>query len=313
MKEGKKKHAKRELWHSLPYAIVFGWVVANYEEVAAEDSTWAMFSVFFLFCLLGQSFIAWRLLLQARWMQPRDLAMERDAYAFGEWAFEHIWNSLKVSRFTPALFGVWLLVAWAQFFSWVVHDDYSVAINNAGVLPAAVFEGQWWRFATAVHISTGVLPIIPAIGVLLFYGTLMEAFLGRTFVPIVFSVSATAGLCLGLFFADPPTGFTAGALGLVGCLLVAARQDYRLKRLNHVTSFPLIITFFALASLLFFNWSDSLVNLGGFAAGAGLGHLFSRFKTAVSEKRWFQWAGWLAGGFLLASGIAACVLIIMNA
>jgi hypothetical protein len=321
MKQSSIKYARRELWHSLPYAILFIVLMVGAKLkpkwggdfwAADMEPTMEMFLISMLFCWLGQSYFALRLLAVMRHATAESLVRERDIGAFHYWACEKAWNGLKVNRFTLALFGTWVLVAYGQFFSWVVHEDYSISINRAGLLQSAVFNGQWWRFATAIHITTDGLAMIPTIVVLLFYGSLTEGFFKRGFVPIIFFVSATTGLLVGLTAQTATSGMTAGALGLLGFLVVTARKDYRLQRLRSVTGFPVVITFYAIAGICFFGALDTMINLAGFGAGAVLAWLFSRRIASLAEERWFRFAGMVSAIYLIVSAVLTCVVIFIT-
>ncbi|MCL4178405.1 MAG: rhomboid family intramembrane serine protease [Verrucomicrobia bacterium] len=222
-----------------------------------------------------------------------------------------LWSSLQTSPWTVALGSVF---AGVTLVGIVVAAGLGGSVENAALVPQALFAGEWWRLLTAVFAHAGLMHLMFNAMVLAFVGHQVEVLFGRLFLPVLFLSCALAGSVFSLFLSHAPSvGASGGILGLAGFLAMAVRhrKDVTLSAADRDAIQHLVATvacFAALAGIVAFDLVDSAAHLGGFLAGLGLGAMV-RDPKRIGASRTFGIISYASIVVLLAGAVLAIVLM----
>ncbi|MFL5538943.1 MAG: rhomboid family intramembrane serine protease [Longimicrobiaceae bacterium] len=210
------------------------------------------------------------------------------------------WLRGQKARLTQVLAGAIVAVAAAQ----AISPGESARV--AGMLPAAVRAGEWWRL-----LSYGVMHAHPIhlwfnLLALLSLGKLMEVHAARALLPLVFLVTVITGGLVGLALGPdiPMVGASGGLLGLIGFLTVVGFR--RRERVPHGFAATMLkdVAFVAAVGLVGFRFIANAGHLGGLLGGLALGALL--VPRPGREER----AGWRPHPAVAALGWASMAVVL---
>lgn len=246
----------------------------------------------------------------------RSFTSERMASRIPEARYAAWLGRLKAS-WTWAMVGCIGAVGAAQvlanlFFSF---DAAHSTVAAAGIVKTAIRAGEWWRLLTGTLLHANVYHFLFNIAALVFLGKMLEVTFHRVYVPLVFILSALSGSMLSLVLLPDAAsvGASGGIMGLLGTALVLGwKQRHSLpQRLRRNLVLGVLYTFGA--GLLAFRVIDNPAHLGGFAAGAILGVIFTRRRQQSIPHRitpLVHYSGVAAlGVFFLTAGISLYLIL----
>jgi len=161
-----------------------------------------------------------------------------------------------------------------------------------------VANGDWWRLITAAFLHANILHIAFNMLALWWFGTPVEAFLGRARFLLLYLVSGLAGSA-GALIASPnavTVGASGAIFGVLGAALVLERQ-----RLNVLGGSALTIIVINIVFTLTVPGISIGGHLGGLAGGAAATLVLSRFGR--------RHPGYGNAGFLEIAGVLALGVI----
>jgi rhomboid protease GluP len=156
------------------------------------------------------------------------------------------------------------------------QDNIAMLTFLGAKVGSLIQAGQYWRLITAGFLHLGVFHLLSNMLSLLFIGTVVEAFYGRTRYLMLYVLTGAAGMALS-YLRQPElsVGASASVFGLVG-VLVAHNWKYRqhlppaiLQRMSILV--PLVVV--QLAFGVFYPRIDQWAHVGGLVAGLLLGYL----------------------------------------
>lgn len=184
-----------------------------------------------------------------------------------------------------ALIGVYLASGSTSDLGALVRAGANVKWATAG--------GEWWRLCTSMFLHVGVLHLALNMYGLWVLGRLVEQFVGRTRMFVIYMGAGLVGAAASLVVGGAAT--SAGASGAVFGLVGAAAAELALNRRAYPRrwSGALLgnLVFLTLANLVvgfMYPMIDQSAHVGGLIGGAVLGAL-------LSPKPRFARAGWMRG------------------
>jgi len=240
----------------------------------------------------------------ARTNPDRMLTNERVDAA--QWSRDLAVHRQRVATVTPVLTyglaGALTVITLLQMYAGLNHS-----IQQAALVKAAVFAGEWWRLLTAAFLHSGGFHFSSNTTALIVLGVLVETYAPKSRLPLVFFVSAIAG-SVASTFATPITslGASGGIIGLAGYLFVlsargAAGTPGWIKK--HVKS---LLASTALTGVVLFFYIDNAAHLGGGLAGGLLGLITipkSGRELPPAMSRALDQLGWLSADVLAAGAV----------
>ncbi len=209
---------------------------------------------------------------------------------------------LPVAWSASTAMGLVLLLVYARVVAAVGVDElFSVSgetlIRFGGNFAPAVLAGEWWRLGTAALLHAGVWHLGFNVVALSQIGPAIEEVYGRARLPLLLLATAVAGNAVSLLAGLDGVGIGAsgGIMGLVG---LGAAWGHRqaggrgVAVRNQMLQWLLYTMIFG-----YFLGADHAAHLGGFAAGAALGWLWtprgahSGLWVAASVAVWLVLAG----------------------
>lgn len=196
-------------------------------------------------------------------------------------ASERMTFGFKDHEVTFMLIAVNLLVFAVMVLKGVDYVNPAVKdiIAWGGNLKFNVIGGEWWRLVTAVFVHIGVFPLLVNMIGLYFIGLVVEPMLGKfKFLIAYLCTGVIAGLASIWWVAEGVTAGASGAVfGLYGVLLAFATTSYINKKfpkawLTCAAVYAVFNVFIGLQGA-----TDNAANMGGLAAGVGVGYLFYFF------------------------------------
>jgi membrane associated rhomboid family serine protease len=147
------------------------------------------------------------------------------------------------------------------------------SIGSAGVVKAAVRQGEVWRLLTGALLHGSLLHLLFNGSALFGLGKLVEVLGHRAYTTLVFVLSALAGSLFSLVLLPNGTsvGASGGIMGLLGFLVVLGISRRRQIPPAFVRSLLRSVAYMAGLGLLAWSVIDNAAHLGGLLAGAGLG------------------------------------------
>jgi membrane associated rhomboid family serine protease len=165
-----------------------------------------------------------------------------------------------------------------------------------------VANGDWWRLITAAFLHANILHIVFNMLALWWFGTPVEAFLGRARFLLLYLVSGLAGSA-GALIASPnavTVGASGAIFGVLGAALVLERQ-----RLNVLGGSALTIIIINIVFTLTVPGISIGGHLGGLAGGAAATLVLSHFGRRHPG---YGRAGVLEIGGVLAVGLLSILI-----
>ncbi|HSS19805.1 MAG TPA: rhomboid family intramembrane serine protease [Pyrinomonadaceae bacterium] len=290
-----KKRAVREAWKLLAggaalllFGIVLSFSLDDWKYL--YRNLWAVIGG----VLLVEG--AWGL-RRARAFTIEDAQSDASSARFASWA-----ENKGIGGYTVLLAAAIVLVGVAQLLA-----GDSESIQAAGLVKAAVWQGQIWRLATATLMHVNFMHFWMNMLALLALARIIEQTLHRSWVPLVFLVSAIGGSLFSLVLYPHTTsvGASGGILGLLGFLTVAVmrnREKYPPKYLRRLLEG---IAFIGVFGAIGFAMIDNGGHLGGLVAGAACGWFFLSDKFIEKTKSVLPQLGGLSLALIaVAAGFA---------
>jgi membrane associated rhomboid family serine protease len=210
------------------------------------------------------------------------------------------WRDVPV---TSAFVAANVLVAAGMAVATGETADLGVLVQFGANLKAATAAGDWWRLVTCNFLHVGLLHLFINMYGLWVLGRLVEQFLGRSRMVVLYVAAGIGGAVASLAFGGPAT--SAGASGAVFGLLGAAVAELALHRELYPRRWSgallgnLLFVAVANAAIGFmYPMIDQSAHLGGLATGAALGALLSPNLSLAAR----PWMRGLVIGLVAAAG-----------
>jgi len=155
-----------------------------------------------------------------------------------------------------------------------INDPGGSLFTKWYLLGSEVANGGWWRLITAAFLHANIIHLALNMLALWWFGTPVEAFLGRTRFLLVYLVSGLAGSA-GALIASPnnvTVGASGAIFGILGSALVLERQ-----RINVLGGSALAIIVINVIFTLTIPGISIGGHLGGLIGGAGATLALSHF------------------------------------
>ena len=210
------------------------------------------------------------------------------------------WLGTRKARLTQTL--VWCMAG--VYVAQALSSGDSARV--AGMLPAAVARGEWWRLLSYGVMHAHVVHLWLNALALLSLGKLMEVHAHRALLPLVMLATIVTGGLVGYALGPglPMVGASGGLLGLIGFLTVVGFR--RRSRVPHgfAVAMLLDVAFVAAVGLVGFRFIANAGHLGGLLGGLALGALL--VPRPNGEDR----VGWRPGALVLAAGWACMGILV---
>ena len=157
-------------------------------------------------------------------------------------------------------------------------NDPWVPLRFGAILPALVWQGQWYRLFTAIFIHFGIAHFGANMTALLIFGMRMEKHFGRIKFLAVFLLTGIAGSFASLFFTQGYAAGESGAIyGLIGTLFSYTRFTGKtVEALNWYIMFIFIAAGLGMGFMV--PNIDNFAHIGGLLAGALFGFILSKME-----------------------------------
>jgi membrane associated rhomboid family serine protease len=214
------------------------------------------------------------------------------------------WREVPV---TSALLVANILVAAAVLAVSGETADMGALIDFGANVKSATAAGDWWRLVSSNFLHVGLLHLALNMYGLWVLGRLVEQFLGRNRMLVLYVAAGVCGAAASLLFGGPAT--SAGASGAIFGLLGAAVAELGLHRRFYPRRWSSALlgnlVFLAAANVaigFLYPMIDQSAHMGGLATGAVLGALLSR-KLRFADTRWMR--GLVASLAVASGGVLA--------
>ncbi|HYE72968.1 MAG TPA: rhomboid family intramembrane serine protease [Blastocatellia bacterium] len=149
-------------------------------------------------------------------------------------------------------------------------------IESSGLVKAKVRNGQYWRLLTCGFLHGNFWHFFLNFNALIALGRMVEVFLHRSHLAIVFLLSVISGSICSVVLIPNKTsiGASGGLLGLVGLLVIAGWKRKSVLPENFLSKISVGIVVTALIGLVGFLFIDNAAHLGGLVCGLVLGLIF---------------------------------------
>ncbi|HEU0076907.1 MAG TPA: rhomboid family intramembrane serine protease, partial [Longimicrobiaceae bacterium] len=239
-------------------------------------------------------------LREARGAGPHVFAQHRAAESHRSWVMLH----------RPRL-TLWILGCLAAVMV-VRMAGGGAALQAAGLVKPAVWEGEAWRLLTGPLLHLNVLHILMNAAALFVLGPVIEVHARRGILPLVFLVSALGGSLLSLV-VHPDTssvGASGGIMGMMGFLgVLALRHGDQLPPGFFSREIALSIAATAVLGIVGIQLIDNAAHAGGLLTGALLGLFLAEPRR--DPEPWTRRAGQAALAVTFAGGALAVWLMIL--
>jgi membrane associated rhomboid family serine protease len=301
----------------------------NYIFIAAIWTVFAGFNATSSGARSGTPFIAYFILplvlgilpaMQFAWtllrLRTREFTWE-DALNAGQHLRYQEWLRRHRAPMTLTFIGALLLVGLVQIFTTIQHVLERIfvdrsqgtwsAIDAAGLVKSAVWEGEVWRLFTATVMHGSIWHVVFNLVALYAFGKVVEVLVGRAYLPIIFFFSAFAGSVFSLLLIPATSiGSSGGIMGIIGFLGVLGYYNRAVLPPGFLKSILGTVATVALFGLVAFVLIDNAAHAGGALCGALLGYLLLPHHTTTLPLKPNRLVNVLA--VICALGIAASVL-----
>lgn len=232
-----------------------------------------------------------------------------EAFAAAREEFRHdVWLESHRPVLSEAIIAVLVVVFLVQ------AGSVSESVELAGLVKAAVRNGEAWRLLTGALLHGGLLHLGMNGIALWSLGPLVEAHSPRAFLPLLFLISALSGSVASLLLLPEATsvGASGGILGMAGYLLVLGYRSRGVLPRRYVQRLGGGILATGLLGLVGHAWVDNAMHVGGLLAGVLLALLLrgpsahGRMETGSYLDR----LGRVALGILVIGGLGSLYLIV---
>lgn len=210
--------------------------------------------------------------------------------------------------FTRALVVIIAIVAVAQL------SVGAISLDRAALVKEAVRAGEWWRLFTAPLLHVTPTHLIFNGLALWVLGGLVERYTHRSYVPLVFLLTALAGGAASMLSERPSAGASGGIMGLMGFALVLSykRRSLLPRRLSR--DLLANIAWVAVMGLVAFQYIGNSAHAASLVSGALLGLLL--IPGGGRTPHWepgpvTRAAGWAAMGIVALSALQAVRVMVM--
>ena len=237
-----------------------------------------------LFFVLGAVFLTegiWSYWRASRYTQS-DAISDRSTARFRAWL-----KTKDLSAYSLALLACIVVVA-------IVQPISGNSVEIAGLVKPAVRNGEIWRLFTATLMHANITHFWMNSVALIFLAKVIEHTVQRSFVPLIFLLTAPLGSIFSVFLYPNTTsiGASGGIMGLLGFITIASyfdRTRYPSKYFRHMIQ---AIVSMGVLGLFGFAFIDNAAHLGGLVGGLLLGWFLFRNERWIKEKeKLFNYAG----------------------
>jgi membrane associated rhomboid family serine protease len=223
------------------------------------------------------------------------------------------WMRTQKDPLTRVLIGLLVATSLAQLLS------PGSSAEAAGMLPEAVWRGDWWRLlsygvmhANPIHLGLNLLALRSL-------GKLMEVHASRALLAPVLLAGILGGGVAGLLLGPPVpmVGVSGGLLALIGFLtLVGFRRKDRLPG-GFARTMLMDLVFIGAVGLAGFRVIANAGHLGGLLVGLALGALLVPRPAGEPRVGWkVGWPtrviGWMSTVLLAATCVGTAALLFAN-
>jgi membrane associated rhomboid family serine protease len=296
LKQRTQKKLRTQLWIGLVSLAYFGFIATT---------AWH-FGQLFILLLIIMAFVGILPVIQSlRGLKDLQAIPAED---FAEETSYSRYNAWIGSR---SLYFTWTLLALIYVIGAVeLGRGVQTAIDRAGLVKTAVWQGEWWRLLTGPLLHGSELHFALNAFALLGLGRLTEALASRYHLAVAFLFSALSGSGLSLFLSPQniSVGSSGGLMGLVGFLIILGY--FRRKHLptGFVSMLTLNVVLVVLIGVVAWSIVDNAAHLGGFLGGLASGMMLipRRNQTLpLQPTRALMAAGWLSLGMTVAAAMWA--------
>ena len=206
------------------------------------------------------------------------------------------WLKRHRAPLTLALIAALLLVGLVQIYTSLQHMfrpilEFGVsrtwsAIDAAGLVKSAVWEGEVWRLFTGSVMHGGLWHFFFNAAALYAFGKVVEVLVGWVYLPIVFFFSALAGAVLSLLLVPATSvGSSGGIMGIIGFLAVLGYYNRASLPPGFLKSILSTLALIALFGLAAFVIIDNAAHAGGAICGALLGYLLLPHRSTTLPQK----------------------------
>ncbi|HEX8276713.1 MAG TPA: rhomboid family intramembrane serine protease [Longimicrobiaceae bacterium] len=183
------------------------------------------------------------------------------------------------------------------------------AMEAAGLVKPAVWQGQAWRLLTGPLLHVNLLHILMNALGLLALGIQVEAHIRRGALPLVFLASVLGGSLLSLVALPAPSvGASGGLMGLIGFMGVFGLRHRERLPPRYLQEIALSIAATALLGIVATRLIDNAAHLGGLLTGVLVGLFLAEPRR--DPEPWTRHAGRVALAVIFAGGALAIVLML---
>ena len=170
-----------------------------------------------------------------------------------------------------------MLLANGGYFDGAARTRYPSGLRvDAGLTPAGIEHGEWWRLGTSAFLHYGPLHLALNMVSLYFAGSILEQVIGRWRYLLLYIVCGLAGAAGALLWS--PNALTAGASGAIFGILGAL---FVLERRGIISTGGQVAGLLVLNLIITFAYSSISRggHIGGLIAGVVLMFAFVQFRT----------------------------------
>ena len=258
---------RRALWHAVVLAIA----VALWTSTGGGFGAVAVMIALLIF-RTGRSALDWQRL---RRVDPATLSSATQAAEGLERAAQQQRHVLLLTSRPPyvttTLIALSVGVALAQVFG---SRTIGQSVNVAGLVKSAVRAGEWWRLLSGTFMHIALPHLLGNMLVLFAVGRLVEAYVPRFQLALVYLLSGLAGSLASLWLLPltPSIGASGAIMGVAGFVAVMGRRRADVPAdIGSAALSTCALT--ALVGLIGFRFIDNAGHAGGFVAGALLAWL----------------------------------------
>lgn len=192
-------------------------------------------------------------------------------------------SMLKPSKgyfITPILININLLVFILMIISgvnFIIPENQDLLNWGANFRPMTL-DGQWWRLFTSCFIHIGIMHLLLNMYALLYIGTLLEPYLGKTRFIVAYLISGVAASVISLWWQDftISAGASGAIFGMYGVFLALLSTNLIEKsaRKSLMTSIAVFVGYNILYGLKENSGIDNAAHIGGLLSGVIIGYSY---------------------------------------
>lgn len=308
-------HARHQFRNYL--LIAAAWTaLGGFNATTSGARTGTPFIAYFILPLVLGIIPAIQLAWTLRQMRTHEFTWE-DALNAGRQIRYQEWLGRHKAPLTIIFIAALLLVGLVQIYTSIQHAFARIfvdraqgtwsAIDAAGLVKSAVWEGEVWRLFTATVMHGSIWHFVFNFAALYAFGKIVEVLVGRAYLPIIFFFSAFAGSVFSLLLLPATSiGSSGGIMGIIGFLGVLGYYNRAILPPGFLRSILGTVALVGLFGLVAFVLIDNAAHAGGALCGALLGYLLLPHHSTTLPLKPGRLVKVL--GVLCALGIVASVL-----